>query len=92
MILYIVYSCPICIGSGDLVVLLEKNNKKPVFYCTSCCTAWKKIPMSNQVDEIKTLEDFAPNGVVAPVESDLAFNDIKWLRTTNAYSDLSEIV
>ena len=92
MMLYIVGSCPICIGSGDMVVLLEKNKKNPIFYCTACCTAWKKIPMSNQVDAIKKLSEVAPNGVVSPLESDLVFNNIKWRSTTDAYSSLSEIL
>lgn len=58
--------CPVCYGSGALIVLYDRLSAKPVFFCPSCGTAWLDPPLDMRVDEIASLRDRAPGGVRMP--------------------------
>ena len=90
MDLYIVGDCPICPGSGDLIALMGKVDNKLLFYCPACETAWDKIP--EKADEIKSLEDFAPEGVVCPSSNDIKAQGILQFEITTVYDSLDDII
>jgi len=66
--------CPVCFEMGWLIVLKGKKNKKLLFHCPGCGVAWDKVP--TEVNDIKTIKDFPPEGVIAPSEEDFISHGI----------------
>ena len=58
--------CPVCADSGSLIALKRKETGAFVFYCPLCGTAFRGIPQPYQLEEVLSLEQIAPDGVVVP--------------------------
>jgi len=86
---YIIGECPACIGSGDLLALLSKKDNSLFYYCPACGLAWRDMP--SQVDEMNSLDDFAPNGVIAAGKDDLVSRGINDFDVTELYKDINDI-
>ena len=90
MIFYIVGECPICIGSGDLLALQSKADGELLFYCPSCETAWDKVP--EELNEIKSLEDLSPEGVICPSSEKLRSHGMLQFEETDLYTSFDDIM
>ncbi len=75
---------------GWLIVLKGKMNNKLLFHCPACGVAWDKVP--TEVDEIKALEDFSPEGVIAPSKEDLISQGIVEFEVTDEFESLEDLV
>ncbi|MBA3547523.1 MAG: hypothetical protein H0T76_13650 [Nannocystis sp.] len=76
--MYSVGDCPVCPGAGPLLVLLTSDRSKAIYFCPFCETAWCSHP-GNEVNEIKSLDAHAPEGVVPPSWHDLKVRGIERL-------------
>jgi hypothetical protein len=63
--------CPVCADSGALLCLLAIPSRTLFFFCPICGVAWKTPPPPDVLDELLTLEAFAPDGVEIPKERDI---------------------
>jgi hypothetical protein len=70
--LFSVGDCPICPGSGDVLLLSSLSPPQSIiFYCPLCGVAWKTPPRGGRVDEISALEDVAPGIVKLPTSAEV---------------------
>lgn len=86
---YIIGECPACVGSGDLLALLSKKDESLFCYCPACGLAWNEIP--SQVDEMNSLDDLAPDGVIPAGKDDLISRGINNFDVTEVYKDIDDI-
>ena len=86
---YIVGECPICFEAGDLLALLDRSDKGLLFYCPACGSTWDKLP--DGVDEINSLEELAPDGVVCPSREELQSHGVLQFEVTDVYESLDDI-
>ena len=68
--LFEIGQCPVCFGSGAVIILEARKSRTLVFYCPSCGVAWPSPP-GRRIDTIFTLEEVAPQGVSLPSEEGL---------------------
>ena len=66
--LYSIGDCPVCIDSGAVLLLRRTDSGTWVFFCPLCGVAWNEAPVDGRLDQIASLEDQAPNGVVLPTD------------------------
>jgi hypothetical protein len=64
--IYSVGDCPVCADSGAVLLLKVVGSERMVFFCPVCGVAWREPPADRRLDEIRTLQDLAPNGVELP--------------------------
>lgn len=92
--LYIAGECPICPGSGELVVLENKKTKSLLFYCAACCSAWHKFPTQAPASskDINVLHEIAPDGVVEASLERINLEGIKIIAVDEYYENLQDLL
>ena len=78
--------CPVCPGSGDLIVLISRVDARPVYFCPMCETAW---PDPLTFDTIQGPHELAPYGVRLPSQEDLDALEDDGVMTRVLRDDLS---
>jgi hypothetical protein len=63
--------CPVCADSGSLICLKRRTVGGFVFYCPLCGIAFPEVPPPLTVDEVLSLQQVAPGGVVLPSPQEL---------------------
>jgi hypothetical protein len=61
-------NCPVCSDSGAVLLIAEKLSGRLLFHCPLCGVAWKKPPIPDQLDEIRSLKELAPEGISLPTD------------------------
>ena len=93
MELYTVGVCPVgCSGSFDLIALKNIDDGCLLFYCPACGLAWDAIPEPYELDQVKNIIDFAPNGVEPAGKSDLDKSGIKNFEITDLFKNMEDIL
>jgi len=95
-VLYIVSSCPVDPGFGQVLVLKRRDERQPVYFCPACGTAWT-TPPGQEIHEVNSLEELAPAGAEIVSEKDLYdFGIVHEVDDTIPYSnwadDLDEVL
>jgi RHS repeat-associated protein len=68
--IFSVGDCPVCADSGAVLLLKAAGSARMVLFCPLCGVAWPEPPTDRRLDEIKTLQDLAPSGVMLPTSSE----------------------
>src|SRR5262249_7485506 len=70
-VLYVVSDCPVCPGFGSVVILMNPETRRLVYYSPCCGIAFRDVPVMGAIEYELSLSQVDPGPVVLPSLDDI---------------------